>query len=576
MGDEGKRGGQPADALQQNELSLQRAFDDEIVRMERGVTAAAMVMSAVGLLLSAYVGLVVAPRLGVLLVGYSAMMLSWFTFVYVCLGRGVGTRIFPYVNPFVEISVPTGVIIIDIFNQGAYYAATSGFPLQLYGMMTASVVLRVRPLLPLVVAAVGAAEYALVYLFLLAPRLDAAAEENPALRSDMMLMRSVGILIGGLMGALVTAVLRRALGKASRGWRSQQLFGKYRIEEQLASGGMGTVHRAIYCPEGGFQRPVALKRIHPHLARHESFVSRFRNEAELSSRLTHQNIVQVLDFGRVEDTYFLAMEFVEGATLRHVWKVCQASRIAFPPRLCALLGREICEGLHFAHHEARDAAGARMRIVHCDLNPPNVLISRTGQVKILDFGIARAMGELRDSMTGKLEGKLGYMAPEQAREAPIDERCDLFAAAIILWELVAGERLFAAESEALTLLALIDKEVPSVGARRPDAKVLAWDAFFQRALCRDPAGRFQTAGEMGDALSELMRLEGAPAADELRRFLESLPREVRGPEVAVDQALEARREASTVVEGAEDEATREAPTWSRVERKKETGLEREG
>lgn len=514
------------DALKDNELSLQRAFDDEIVRMERGVTLAAMVMAAVGVCLACYVAIFVARGLGVMLMTYSVVMLVWFIVAYTCLARGIGTRVFPKINPFIEISVPTGVVVIDIFTQGAHYAATSGLPLQLYGMMTASVVLRVRPFLPLVVSTVGALEYALVYLVLMVPRLPPESTQNPALRPDMMLMRSVGILLGGLMGALVTAVLRRALAKASRGWRSNQLFGKYRLEKELASGGMGTVHRAVYCPEGGFQRPVALKRIHSHLARQESFVSRFRNEAELSSRLTHQNIVQVLDFGRIEDTYFLAMEFVEGRTLRDVFKVCVATGVRFPPRLVALVGREICEGLHFAHHEARDASGARMRIVHCDLNPPNVLISRTGQVKICDFGIARAIGELRQSMTGRLEGKLGYLAPEQAREAPTDERCDLFATGIILWELVTSERLFAAENEVLTLLALIDKEVPSVGLTCPEIDVAVWDAFFARALARDVEGRFQTAREMSDALGKLMALEGVSTPEDLRHFLELLPREL--------------------------------------------------
>ncbi len=158
------------------------------------------------------------------------------------------------------------------------------------------------------------------------------------------------------------------------------------------------------------------------------------------------------------------MEFVEGINLRQAFNACVASRRLPPARLVALLGREICQGLWFAHHVARDAGGARMRVVHRDLNPPNVLLSRTGQVKITDFGIARAMGEVRQDLTGKLEGKLGYMAPEQAREQPTDERCDLFAAGIILWELLCGERLFQGENEIETLLALVNREVPSVGS----------------------------------------------------------------------------------------------------------------
>src|SRR5262249_12894814 len=156
------------------------------------------------------------------------------------------------VNPFVEISIPTGVIMIDVLTQGGLYAASSAVPLQLYCMLIASVVLRLRPLLPLLVSALAAVEYAVVYLLLIHPRMPLGAGENAALRMDMMLMRSVAMVLGGGMAALVCAVLRRALGKASRGWRSRQLFGKYRIEREIATGGMGAVYHATYCPEGGF------------------------------------------------------------------------------------------------------------------------------------------------------------------------------------------------------------------------------------------------------------------------------------------------------------------------------------
>jgi serine/threonine-protein kinase len=331
------------------------------------------------------------------------------------------------------------------------------------------------------------------------------------------------MFLGGLMGALVCAVFCSTLRKASSGWKSRQLFGKYRVEGELAAGGMGTVHRAVYCPDGGFQRPVALKRIHPHLSTHERFVTAFRNEAEICSRLTHPNIVQVLDFGRIEDTYFLTMEFVDGITLRQAYQACVAAARLPHGRVVALLGREICQGLWFAHHVARDATGARMRVVHRDLNPPNVLISRTGQVKITDFGIARAMGEVRQNLTGTLEGKLGYMAPEQDREQPIDERCDLFAVGIMLWELLCGRRLFEGENELDALLALVHREVPSVGAYRRDVQVALWDRFFGRALARDRDDRFATAQAMMEELTAILQAEGLPGPGELERFLSGLP-----------------------------------------------------
>lgn len=517
--------------------------------MERAVAGAGMILGAGGCLLTVYTALAISRPLGVMLTVYAVFILSWFALSRFLLGRGVGRRVYPWLNPLVEGSAPMGVVVIDVYTQGGLFAATSGVPLLLCGILSAATVLRLRPIMPVLVSGLAALEYALIYFLLISPRIPAEATSLRTVQMDMMLMRSVTMFLGGLMGALVCSVFRASLSKASSGWKSRQLFGKYRVEEPLASGGMGTVHRAVYCPDGGFQRPVALKRIHPHLATHERFVTAFRNEAEICSRLTHPNIVQVLDFGRAEDTYFLTMEFVDGITLRQAFKACVAARRLPPARLVALLGREICEGLWFAHHVARDAGGARMRVVHRDLNPPNVLLSRTGQVKITDFGIARAMGEVRQDLTGKLEGKLAYMAPEQAREEPTDERCDLFATGIILWELLCGERLFQGENEIATLLSLVNREVPSVGAYRSDAEVALWDRFFARAICRDREGRFPTAHAMLDELTSILRAEGLPGPGELSEFLAGLPFDGEGSK----PSTRATHDRSTVREADDDQ-----------------------
>src|SRR5262249_24444860 len=161
--------------------------------------------------------------------------------------------------------------------------------------------------------------------------------------------------------------------------------------------------------------------------------------------------------------------------------------VRIPARLVAFIGREVCRGLGFAHQEARDALGKRMRVVHRDLNPPNLLLSKTGEVKITDFGIARARGEAREALTGSLPGKLSYLAPEQAREEPTDERCDLFAMRVILWEAMCLERLFSADTEIGTLLAIVNKDIPSVAQYRTDARADLWDPLLARALCRDPS-----------------------------------------------------------------------------------------
>ena len=268
---------------------------------------------------------------------------------------------------------------------------------------------------------------------------------------------------------------------------------------------MGEVFRATYSPEGGFSRPVALKRITPQLAADEQVVQGFRAEAELCSRLLHPNIVQVLDFGRVEDTYFLSMELVDGGTLLDLAERARALGIPVPERVVVQLGRDILAGLSFAHDVARGEDGALLRVLHRDLNPPNVLLTRTGEAKVSDFGIARAVGAMTDLRTGTVIGKSAYMSPEQACAEPQDGRSDLFAVGIILWELLAGRRLYARGTDAQNMLAIVNEDAPPPSRfRRVDAR---WDAFFARALARSLSERFPDAGEMAEALSRCVEGE---------------------------------------------------------------------
>jgi eukaryotic-like serine/threonine-protein kinase len=332
--------------------------------------------------------------------------------------------------------------------------------------------------------------------------------------------------------------VRRAIGKAAKSARAQDLFGKYRIERSIASGGMATVFAATYCPEGGFARPVAIKRIHPHLAGMGSFVEAFRNEAELGARLVHPNIVQVLDFGRVEETYFLAMEYVDGVTLGALMRVLRAGPRALSPSLVAWMGREMLEGLSYSHDGARDQDGRVLRIVHRDLSPGNVLVSRTGQVKLSDFGIARALRDASKYVTVSLVGHMSYMAPEQTSGHETDERSDLFSIGVILWELLVGKALFRRATEAATLLAIVNDPAPPPSEERGELAEPLWDAFFARALAREPGGRYQTAREMGDALLGLLDKIGPPRPDELPALVRQAAEDVR--------AENAYREAPTV------------------------------
>jgi serine/threonine-protein kinase len=265
---------------------------------------------------------------------------------------------------------------------------------------------------------------------------------------------------------------------------------------------MGTVHRAVYCPEGGFERVVAVKLLHGHLADKPEFIKAFREEAELSARLVHPNVVQVLDFGRYDTAYFLAMEYVDGITLGSLIRRASIAGKPLDASVAAWIAQQLLDGLDFSHEGARDRDGGRLRVVHRDLCPSNILVSASGEVKISDFGIAKALGDATFSETKTIAGHAGYMAPEQVRAEPIDERCDLFAVGVILWELLSVESLFRRGTDGLTAIAVLNHEVPSIASRRADLDQ-GWDDFFDKALAVHPSDRFQSAGEMSAGLAKL-------------------------------------------------------------------------
>jgi serine/threonine-protein kinase len=284
---------------------------------------------------------------------------------------------------------------------------------------------------------------------------------------------------------------------------------------------MGTIHEALYCPEGGFERRVAVKRIHPQLAEQEWFVAGFRAEAEISSRLAHPNIVQVMDFGRVGDTYFLAMEYVDGMPLSTLMRRAFLARLPLPPQIVGAIGRDLLGGLAHAHESARGRDGKPLRVVHRDMCPQNVLLSRHGEVKIADFGVARVLEDAAASHTRNVVGHSAYMAPEQAQGHPIDTRADLFPVGVILWELLAGRRLFHRGLDSATLLALLYEEIvpPTVMRADIDAR---WDDLVLGALARDPDRRWASAREMLSALESIPDARSEQAANDLAGMVDLL------------------------------------------------------
>ncbi|HMR10124.1 MAG TPA: serine/threonine-protein kinase, partial [Polyangiaceae bacterium] len=214
---------------------------------------------------------------------------------------------------------------------------------------------------------------------------------------------------------------------------------RYRVLEKIASGGMAEVFRAESAGLEGFKKTVAIKRVLPHLAEKKQFMGMFLDEARLSAQLSHSNCVQVFDVGVGDNTFFIVMEYVDGSDLKGVISHHQKMGSAVPPEVACLICVRICEGLAYAH-ELRDAKGESLNIVHRDMSPPNVLITRHGEVKIVDFGLAKANSQLEKSEPGIIKGKFSYLSPEAALGQPIDRRTDIFAVGIILWELLAGRR----------------------------------------------------------------------------------------------------------------------------------------
>jgi serine/threonine protein kinase len=280
---------------------------------------------------------------------------------------------------------------------------------------------------------------------------------------------------------------------------------KYRLTEKLGSGGMAEVFRAVGEGPAAFERPFVVKRIHPRLSGQPEFVRMFVDEANISARLIHPNIVQVFEFASQDGSYYLVMEPVEGIDM--AWLLRR--RIDKPseqlsPAFVAEVGRQVCRGLDFAH-TLTDANGTPLGIVHRDVTPPNIMVSWNGDVKILDFGLARAAQALRlhQSDDGMVRGKMSYLAPELLDGATADPRSDLFSLGVVLHELLSGERLFVGESDFDTLKLVQTMTIPRPSSRNHGVKP-ALEAVVMRALERDPARRYQSAGEMGDELEALV------------------------------------------------------------------------
>ena len=283
-------------------------------------------------------------------------------------------------------------------------------------------------------------------------------------------------------------------------------FGKYVLLERVNVGGMAEVFKAKAFGVEGFERLVAVKRILPSIAEDQEFITMFIDEAKIAVQLTHANIAQIFDLGRVGDSYFIAMEYVGGKDLRAIFDRARKRGESVPVPMACYTAMKVCEGLDYAHNK-KDAAGRELNLVHRDVSPQNILISYDGESKIIDFGIAKAAGKAGKTQAGILKGKFGYMSPEQVRGLPLDRRSDIFAVGIVLYELLTGERLFVGESDFSTLEKVRNVEImpPSTYNRRIPEEL---EQIVLKALAKDVDDRYQTAMDLHDDLQSFMYTSG--------------------------------------------------------------------
>jgi serine/threonine-protein kinase len=285
---------------------------------------------------------------------------------------------------------------------------------------------------------------------------------------------------------------------------------RYRVIERLESGGMAEVFRAESEGLQGFRKQVAIKRVLPHLSSKKKFISMFLDEARLSAQLSHSNCVQVFDIGVGDAAFFIVMEFVDGANLKTIIEHLKKTGRDFPVEAAVYLALEICKGLTYAH-ELTDTNGVPLHIVHRDMSPPNVLVTKHGEVKIVDFGLAKANSQLEKSEPGIIKGKFSYLSPEAAMGQDVDARTDIFAVGIILWELLAAQRLFLGETDFQTVKKVQASQVPSIS--QINKKVPPeLERIINRALAREPGQRFLTARALGQELSKFMFRFGVPVS----------------------------------------------------------------
>ena len=297
-------------------------------------------------------------------------------------------------------------------------------------------------------------------------------------------------------------------------------FGKYLLMDRIAVGGMAELYRAMMMGAEGFEKLIAIKKLLSHLTGQENLVNAFVEEAKLAALLQHQNIVQIYDFGSMDGDYFIAMEHLFGKDLRLIVDKSEEKGRPLSLEYVLYVASRVCEGLDYAHH-LKDLEGNPLHIIHRDISPPNIFITYDGEVKIVDFGIAKAASQNTETVEGVIKGKVSYMSPEQAGGETIDQRSDIFSTGILLYEMLTGKRMF--EGEPLQILPKVrEAEFEPLDEVVKDLPPELYD-ILHRALAKDPDKRYQSGGDMLSDLEECMHGNAfRPTARGLAQYMKAL------------------------------------------------------
>lgn len=306
----------------------------------------------------------------------------------------------------------------------------------------------------------------------------------------------------------------------------------------------------------GFKKQVAIKRVLPHLSQNREFIAMFLDEARLSLKFNHANVVQTFDIGVADNTYFITMEYVDGINLKKVLEFYQKRRILMEPFYAAYIANETCKGLAYAH-SLKDADGKLLGVVHRDVSPPNVLLSRQGEIKLVDFGLAKATSQLEHTEPGIIKGKFSYLSPEAAWGREVDHRADLFSAGILFYEMMSGgAKLFHGANDYETVMLVREAAIPSITSINRDVP-REFELVLNRALQGDPDKRYQTAAEMGRDITNAMFSVGKAVSNfDIANIVEQItqqePVEAHKEPDIVDLLIEEELQKITSIDGSDD------------------------